>query len=225
MVLGIMNRLWKLLSVAVGCLIGLAALAGAGQTASGGDRNPGIFAGSTDVGKTVTGATAFDKKTKTFKLTGGGADMWGSEDGFRFAWVKLSGDAMISAVVAVPADAPVANEKAVLLFRQSLDPGSAYADIAVHADGHATLQFRAVAGGPTEDTVAEQHGPARLKIERKGDVFTAWTAAATGEWRPAGSTTVAMTGPIYVGIGMCSHQADGLATGKFSQVKIEVGKK
>jgi len=228
MVLGIMMRLRKLPSVAVGCLLGMAALACVAQLSSGstaGGGPVGVFAGSTDVGKTVPGTTVFDAKTKSYQVSGGGADMWGSEDAFRFTWVKLTGDATISALVEVPADAPVALEKAVLIFRQSLDPGSAYADIAVHADGHATLQFRAAAGGPTADTVAEQHGPARLKIERKGDLFTAWTAEAAGEWRPAGSTTVAMMGPVYMGIGVCSHVADGVATVKFSEVKIEAGKK
>jgi len=230
MVLGIMKKHWKPLSVAVGCVLGFAAVAGVGQSSAAGaggasNGRVGAFAGSTDIGKTVPGSTVFDAKTKTYQVSGGGADMWGSEDAFRFTWVKLTGDAAISAVVEVPADAPVANEKAVLIFRQSMEPGSAYADIAVHADGHATLQLRAVAEGPTADTVAEQHGPMRLKIERKGDVFTAWTGAATGEWRPAGTTTVVMHGPVYVGLGMCSHQADALATAKFSDVKIEAGKK
>jgi hypothetical protein len=228
MVLGIMNNLGKLVSVSFGCVLMCSAVACIGQSFSGKAAvgGPvGIFAGSTDVGKTVPGSTVFDAKTKTYQVSGGGADMWGSEDAFRLTWVKLTGDATISAVVDVPKDAPVVLEKAVLIFRQSLDPGSAYADIAVHGDGHATLQFRASAGGPTADTVAEQHGPMRLKIERKGDVFTAWTAAATGEWRPAGTTSVAMHGPVYVGIGMCSHVATGLATAKFSEVKIEAGKK
>jgi hypothetical protein len=147
--------------------------------------------------------------------------MWGSEDAFHLSWVKLSGDATLTADVQFPANVSVPLEKAVLIFRQSLDPASSYADIAIHGDGHATIQFRSVAGGKTEDVVAPQHGPVRLRIERKGNLFTAYTGSADGKLTPFSSTTVVMDGPVYVGIGFCSHNADGLASATFSHVTIE----
>jgi regulation of enolase protein 1 (concanavalin A-like superfamily) len=181
----------------------------------------GIFAKSTDVGKTLPGSTVFDRASGSYRVTGGGADMWGSEDAFHFSWVKLSGDATLTADVQFPADVSVPLEKGVLIFRQSLDPASAYADIAIHGDGHATIQWRTVAGGKTEDAVAPLHGPARLRIERKGNLFTTSVGPAGGPLTAFSSTTVAMDGPVYVGIGFCSHNAAGLASVTFSNVSIE----
>jgi hypothetical protein len=41
----------------------------------------------------------------------------------------------------------VAHRKAALMIRQSLDPGAAYADVALHGDGLTSLQSRATADG------------------------------------------------------------------------------
>lgn len=185
------------------------------------DRKVGIFAGSTDVGATLPGSTVFDKATGSYRVTGGGADMWGSEDAFHFTWVKLTGDATLTADVQFPPDVSVPLEKGVLIFRQSLDPGSAYADIAVHGDGHATIQWRAAAGGKTEDVAAPLHGPGRLRIERKGNLFTTSVGPVGGKLTAFSSTTVPMDGPVYVGIGFCSHNAAGLASATFSNVTID----
>ena len=184
----------------------------------------GIFAGSSDVGKTRAGSTVFDPAGKLYRLTGGGADMWGAADAFHFTWVRLSGDATLTADVQFPAGSPVPLAKAVLIFRQSLDPASAYADNAIHADGHITLQYRATSGGKTLDVVAPERGAPRLQIERIGDKFTAFTGSADGKMTAFSSTTIPMEGPIYAGIGVCSHDAAGLVTASFSNVSIATKK-
>ncbi len=193
-------------------------LVAASQSVNG---KAGIFTDSTDIGKTLPGSTAFDQATGSYRVTGGGADMWGSEDALHFSWVKLSGDSTLTADLQFPADIPAALEKGVLIFRQSLDPGSAYADIAVHGDGHATIQWREVAGGKTSDAIAPLHDPVRLRIERKGNLFTASVGPAGGKLTPFSSATVAMDGPVYLGIGFCAHNAAGLASATFSNVSIE----
>jgi len=60
---------------------------------------------------------------------------------------------------------------AVLMVRQNLDPGSAYADAAIHGDGHFNLQFRAVADAKIDDTLSIEQGDSS-PIERKGNLFT-----------------------------------------------------
>jgi hypothetical protein len=114
-------------------------------------------------------------------------------------------------------------EKAVLIFRQSLDPGSVYADVAIHADGHITLQYRAAAGGPTADVTSTEHGSTRLRIERIGNRFTASTGSADGKPAAFSTQTIAMDDPVYVGIGVCAHSAEGLTTASFSNVGMEHG--
>jgi TolB protein len=181
----------------------------------------GIFAGSSDIGKTRAGSTVYERADNVYHVAGGGADMWGAADAFHFSWVRLSGDAVLTADVHFPAATAGPLEKAVLIFRQSLDPASPYADVAIHADGHITLQYRATAGGKTEDVTAAEHGSTRLRIERTGNRFTAYTGSADGKLTAFSTSTIVLDGPVYVGIGVCAHDADGLATVDFSHVSIE----
>jgi TolB protein len=120
-------------------------------------------------------------------------------------------------------------EKGVLIFRQSLDPGSAYADVAIHGDGHITTQYRKTTGGKTEDTTSTAHGAVggwtRLQIVRRGDEFTVSAVPVSGAvdqpMVASEPVTVVLRGPVYVGIGVCAHDADGLATVTFRRVKVE----
>lgn len=215
-----MNPLWRnpKLVFLLAAALSASAIVAAQQDASG---TLGIFTASSDVGATLKGSTVYDAAGGSYKVTGGGQDMWGSEDDFHFAWVKLTGDATLTADVQVPPEAAIPNKKGVLIFRQSLDPASAYADIAIHGDGHATLQFRATAGAKTEDVVAPLHHPATLRIERKGNLFTAYVGSGDGKLTAFSSTTVDLDGPVYVGIGVCSHNAAGLTTATFSNVSLD----
>lgn len=180
-----------------------------------------LFHHSADIGVTQPGSDNFDPATQTYRVTGGGADMWGTADAFHFVWTQITGDAVVTGDIHFPAGAHAPLEKGVLIFRQSLDPGSQYADVALHADGHATLQFRTVPGGSTSDTVSSEHHATRFRIERKGDQFTAYVQSADGVMIPMTSTTVAMSGKVYVGLGVCAHNASGTTTLNFSNVAID----
>jgi len=181
----------------------------------------GIFQGSTDIGTTHKGSTVYVPATGDYRLTGSGADLWGAADQFHFAWVRLSGDVTLTADVRFPTSSTERLRKAVLMVRQSLDPGSAYADIAVHGDGHITLQYRKISGGSTEDTTSTEHGSTRLRIERKGNQYTVSAGAVGQKLTALPPVTITLNDPVYVGIGICPHNADGFEEAIFSNVKIE----
>ena len=181
----------------------------------------GIFDGSSDIGIGFPGSTTFNPYDGSFRNVGGGADMWGAADGFHLSWVKLKGDATLSADVEFPATVPSPLAKAVVIFRQSLDPNSAYADTAIHADGHITLQYREKKGGETADVLSPLRGSKRIRIERHGDVFTASAQAEDGKMIPFARYTVPMTGPVFVGIGSCAHDVTKVVTVRFSNVVVE----
>ncbi len=185
------------------------------------NQNIGIFEGSTDIGNTLRGSTVYDPAAGTYTVTGGGADMWGAEVDFQMAWVKVSGDVALTADVRIVQGHTIPNTKAVLMIRQSLDTASPYADIAIHADGHITLQYRLAQGGETGDILSAEHNSNRLRIERKGDLFTMYASAPDGKMTASEPLKVVLHDPVYVGIGMCSHQADVLETAVFSNVKID----
>jgi TolB protein len=182
----------------------------------------GLFASSTDIGATLKGSTVYDPTTGEYRVTGGGADMWGSADAFHMSWVRLSGDVTLTADVRFPSDGgAIPLKKAVLIVRQSLDPDSAYADVAIHGDGHITLQYRETKGGQTADITSPEHDSARLRIVRRGEQFTMYTGPSDDKLTASGTMKVVLTDPVYLGIGMCAHKADGMETAIFSNVKIE----
>jgi TolB protein len=179
-----------------------------------------LLAGSTDIGSTLQGSTVSGPASGTFRITGGGADMWGTQDAFRFGWIRLAGDATLSADVHFgPGTAHLA--KGVLIFRETLEPDSPYADVAIHGDGHVTLQYRAASSAETKDITAPEQGATRIRIERKGGQFITSTKAPNGSWKVFAAQTVALHGPVYVGLGVCAHDAQGLVTATFSQAKLK----
>jgi hypothetical protein len=182
--------------------------------------NLGIFSGSNDIGSTKPGSTTYDSSTGNYTVVGGGQDLWGTADDFHFVWVKLDQDATLEANVSFPPEDVVPKEKAMLIFRQSLDRNSAYADLAIHGDGHIALQYRKTAGGITGDITAAEHGSARLRLTRHGDQFTAYAGSSETSMKPVLSSTVLLHGPVYVGLGVCSHNVDGVNKVIFSNVKI-----
>ncbi len=182
----------------------------------------GIFEAATDIGATRPGTTLYDPATASYRVTGGGADLWGAADQFHFTWLKLSGDATLSSDIHFAPNTADPTAKAILIFRQSLDPDSPYADAAIHADGHITLQFRVTAGGLTEDRNSPRHGATRLHIARKGDKFTLYAGPQVSQMEPdPAPVVVILHDPVYVGIGVCARNAGHLETATFSNVKLD----
>jgi hypothetical protein len=189
---------------------------------AGGAAAQGVFESHGDVGVTPkTGAVEFDAATADYRVTGGGADIWGAEDALQFAWKRLSGDVTLTADIRFMGAGAVANRKAVLMVRQDLTAGSAYADVALHGDGHTALQFRPAAGAATGEITSTIRSPLRLRIERRGNTFTAFAGKPGEELTTLGTQSVDLAGPVYAGIGVCSHDANILETAVFSNVRLE----
>jgi hypothetical protein len=109
------------------------------------------------------------------------------------------------------------------MIRQSLDPGSAYADAVSHGDGLTSLQFRGAANEQTYQVMTQVEGPSRLRLVRKGSRYTMFAGKPNEELKPVGPVEyVSLKGPVYVGLGVCSHVATTVETAIFSNVKLEM---
>jgi Tol biopolymer transport system component len=184
--------------------------------------NLGVFESAGDVGGTpFAGAAEFDAARGEYRVTGGGANIWGAQDAFHFVWRRVSGDFVLAADVKFLGSGAVAHRKAALMFRQGLEPDAPYADVAVHGDGLTSLQFRPAAGAPTQEIQLPLKAPARIRIERRGDRFTVYAGNPGEELRPAGPVTVALKDPVYAGLAVCSHDASVLETAVFSSVNAQ----
>lgn len=183
----------------------------------------GIFAGHKDVGEVLhLGAATYDPAEKTYTVTGSGENMWFGKDSFHFVYMKVSGDISLSADVTFPTNQGNNHRKAVLVLRQSLDPGSVYVDVARHGDGLTSLQYRASTGADTHEVESAVAAPKRVGLIRRGNYIYVFVSDTSGKLQPSGaSMRVDMSGSYYVGLGVCSHDKNVSETAVFSNVKFE----
>ena len=182
----------------------------------------GAFESHADVGATRhAGSAVFDQAHRSYTVTGGGENMWFTNDAFHFVWKKISGDVTLAADIAFPKPGGDAHRKACLIVRQTFDPDSAYADAVLHGDGLNSLQYRESKGARIYEIQSGISAPARLRIEKRGKYFSMSVARAGEELHSAGgSFRLVLEEPFYVGLGVCAHNNNVSETATFSNVEL-----
>ena len=116
------------------------------------------------------------------------------------------------------------------MIRESLDPGSKHASVVVTPSNGVSFPRRTV----TNDVSVQinQGGlkaPYWVRLTRTADVFKAEHSTDGKTWSSVGtdaaasSATIAMTGTIYVGLCLTSHNASAVCEAQFSGVAITGG--
>jgi TolB protein len=187
----------------------------------------GLFESHSDVGKpNHAGSVEYNPAEQGYFVTGGGKNMWGSEDAFHFVWRRMSGDVSLAATIRWPAPGKQPHRKACLLIRQSLDADSAYVDAALHGDGLTSLQYRETPGERTYEIQSNVSRPCRVRIEKQGDRFFMSVATKDQPLHHAGgSFKLQLKEPFYVGLGVCAHDDSVLERAEFTEVELAPGKK
>ncbi len=206
------------------CLLACTA-AGFGQGSTGQPGAVGIFEGQTDVGPAnVPGTATFDAASGDYAIAGTGHDLWGTKDGFHFLWKKVSGDLSLTADIRIGEPGPnsVPHRKAFLMFRQSLDIDSAYADAVVHGQGLASMQYRLTKGNTTQHLQLDLDAAKTMRIEKRGDTITVF-ASMKGEplHQMGGSIKLHLAEPFYAGLGISSHNDIDLQRATISHVELK----
>ena len=185
----------------------------------------GTFESQSDVGSvTPPGKLAYDPASRTYTIDSAGANLWGSEDDFHFVWKKMSGDLSLTADIRFPITPPNASphRKALLMIRQSLDPGAIYADAAIHGNGETALQYRRNQGDTTQDIAFNTGAPRTLRLEKRGDTITLFISQHGEPLHQAGaSIRLHFDAPFYVGIGVCAHNKDAVERATFGNVELK----
>jgi len=182
----------------------------------------GMFENQADIGQVqVSGSIAHDSATDSYTLTGGGHNIWGTEDAFFFAWNTTDSDLTLIADVDWPEGEKLTHRKAGWMIREGLEANAAYVDAVAHGDGLICLQFRPEKGAETEDICFPVNTKARMKLERDGDVYSLSVSREGGDYEPVGSVSVPMEDPVNVGLAVCSHEAGLLETALLSNVSYE----
>ena len=176
---------------------------------------------NSDIGAVGVAGT-FHDTAGTLVINGGGADIWGQADAFRFAHQTLNGDGTLTArIEAVQNTDPWA--KAGLMIRQSLSPDSVHVLASVSATSGILLQQRdhPANAAAVVQMVPGQGAPCWLRLTRRGNIFTAASSADGKTWTTFGTTTIAMNNPVLAGLAVCSHVSGTLCRAKFDSVSLE----
>ncbi len=193
---------------------------------SAGPRNGavGAFEGQSDVGiVNPAGTASFDRATGVYSIASSGANLWSTTDGFHMVWKKVSGDLSLTADIELATAAATSSphRKAFLIFRQSLEPDSMYADAAVHGNGETALQYRRKQGDTTQDIAFDLGAPRTVRLEKRGDTITLFVSMKDEPLHQAGaSVKLHFAEPFYAGLGVCAHQDGAVEIATFSHVEL-----
>ncbi|MEW6236079.1 MAG: hypothetical protein AB1656_11880 [Candidatus Omnitrophota bacterium] len=176
------------------------------------------------------GAAAYDAAAGIYTIDGSGADVWNNTgSNFRFVYKEWSGDFELTADVAVAGGLETqAWIKSMLYAAESLDGWGNYVATRVRRDGQYSTQWRG--GGEASDASTASAlrvsglNPARQRLTRVGDSFTtSYLDAASGAWKNIDTNVVVLQDPIFLGLGVCSHDLGQIATGTFSNIELTGG--
>jgi phosphatidylserine/phosphatidylglycerophosphate/cardiolipin synthase-like enzyme len=173
---------------------------------------------SANIGATAGGGAS--ESGGTFTVTGGGADIWGTADAFRYVYQPLIGDGTIVADVTTVQNVN-AWTKAGVMIRESLDAGAAHASLFVTPGKGIAFQWRPSSGAVSSSSGMAGGASTRIKLERVGQLVSASVSTDQGTtWTSLGGQTIALTQTVYVGLAVSSHVAGQLATATFKGVAI-----
>ena len=181
---------------------------------------PALIWDHADIGATPLAGNAV-ASDGGFTITASGADVWGTADAFHYAYTPLTGDGTILARVATIQMDVHAWVKAGVMVRASLTPGSPHAYMLISAGKGGAFQRRRADQDVTVSTSGSlATAPQWVKLQRAGNVLSAYESADGLTWTLVGSDTVAMGPTVYVGLAVTSHSTTAAATCTFDNVTV-----
>lgn len=188
-----------------------------------GAQSIGVFESHRDVGDVVhPGSAAYNKKTGDYQLAGSGANIWGKEDEFHFAWRKIKGDFILQARVRFIGEGKDPHRKLGWMVRSTLQNASSSVNATVHGDGLASLQYRKDPGADMEEKKLSSVAPDILQLERKGGKYIMSVAHAGEPYVVEEVSGINLGDEVYVGLFLSAHNKDVVERGNFDNVRIIV---
>ena len=178
--------------------------------------------GSADVGSVGSpGSAGYDDATGAFSVAGSGADVFGTADGFRFAYQTLTGNGSIVARV-VQNQNTNAWSKVGVEIRETLTAGSKHMAMVTTATSGPQLVYRTSTGGSSTSVngTAASFTPTWVRLVRAGNVITASRSVDGVTWTTVGSATVSMASTVYIGLLSCSHDTSKINVARFTDVAL-----
>ena len=173
-----------------------------------------------DIGSVgLSGSTSYSSGIYT--VTGSGADIWGTADGFQYAYQPLAGNGQIVARVTGMQNTNY-YAKAGVMLRESLTSNSPHVLLDVMPGNQVEVLSRSAGGSATTSHASgvTQARPAWLRMARNGTTVTASVSADGMTWRTVTTVTVAMGSSAYVGLAVTSHNTGTRNVATFDNVNV-----
>jgi RHS repeat-associated protein len=171
-----------------------------------------------DIGNVgVAGSASYSNGV--FTVTGAGSPLlYGSTDGFHFAYQEISGDATIVARVT---SVSYSTAEAAVMIRETLNSGATEMS-AVEFESDVEGAYRTTTGGSISTTGSISGTlPYWVKVVRSGNTFTAYTAADGVNWFQVGSSeTINMAETAYIGLAVTSQSLYSSYTATFDNLSV-----
>ncbi len=155
-----------------------------------------------------------------FSVSGAGSAIGARSDSFNYAYQPLATNGQIVARVTGLQHAGTQSQASVMV-RRSLAANAIESTISVTSGGTLSFIARSSTGGQTSTiATATQKAPVWLKLARSGSTVTSsWSTDGTS-WKPLGTTSISLSGTIYIGLAVASHSTTSLMTGTFDNVTV-----
>lgn len=183
----------------------------------------GIFDGQTDVGNIkLPGSAKYNAAEQQYKITGSGANIWFNHDAFHFVWKLIKGDFILTTRASFLGKGVELHRKMGWMVRTSLDSTSKHINAVVHGDGLTSLQFRRAVGNNTEELKSKITGADIIQLERHGNKYIMSVAHSGETFVTEQVDSLDLGDEVYVGLFVCSHNANVSETAVFNNVRIVV---
>ena len=181
----------------------------------------GMFENSADIGEPkLIGTASYDESTGTYTLSGGGLNVWGALDQHYYIWNEVKGDFKLTAKVSFEGEGVNNHRKIGIMLREALTGNSRSASLNVHGDGLINLQFRKETGGITEEVRGPVYGHNYITLEKVGNIIRMRTATDVYPTEITGEVEMEFPGTFYLGLFVCSHEADVFDTAYCTNVEF-----
>src|SRR6185437_12539094 len=178
---------------------------------------------SIDVNSQPTGTTTAITNGSAYDVTGGGADIGGSNaDGFRYVYTQVVGD--FDAKVQITSLSQLqSGTRAGLMVRAGLDAGAQMVFSGATASDGYRFNYRTTADavGTYLKFGSVSYPNVWVRLTRVGDVFTGYYSTDGVTWAQTSSLTLSLPSTLDLGMAVCSHVNGQSATAQFRNLAIE----
>ena len=188
----------------------------------------GYFENHKDIGNPkLAGSAIYDKVTHSYKIKGGGYNIWFNRDEFHYAYKKVTGDFIATANFEFMGDEGNGHRKTGWMLRQSLADDDVHISAESHGDGLTVLQWRSKKGQNMKDPEEEIFYPERatfgvIQLQRTGKKVTMRIGHVGEPLKTVGAHEMPnIKDPVYLGIYICSHDPEKLEEARVWDVHID----